>query len=169
MLPWKICCWYSICFFSKHSSSHKTQVLQIIPVETVRGMLLNINGSSHVLGGGSFQDKRAVVLSNIQSNTWMLGSINLMTKISHSSAQLTFRQCSSCCESLLGNFFLLRHLKHNMTHAFIHSPLYLRSGNNSEGDTSIKAYSVVPYIQGATEPIKRVSSQLGPHTNSAHL
>ncbi len=33
----------------------------------------------------------------------------------------------------------------------------LRDGEN-EGDTSIKGYAVVPYIQGVTEPIKRILS-----------
>ncbi len=30
-----------------------------------------------------------------------------------------------------------------------------RSQINSDGDTSIKNYAVVPYIQGVTEPVKR--------------
>ena len=31
-----------------------------------------------------------------------------------------------------------------------------RNQNNSEGDTSVKGYAIVPYIQGVTEPIKRI-------------
>jgi hypothetical protein len=31
-----------------------------------------------------------------------------------------------------------------------------RNQNNSEGDTSVKGYPIVPYIQGVTEPIKRI-------------
>ena len=33
-----------------------------------------------------------------------------------------------------------------------------RNQNNSEGDTSVKGYAIVPYIQGVTEPIKRILS-----------
>jgi hypothetical protein len=33
-----------------------------------------------------------------------------------------------------------------------------RNQNNSEGDTSVKSYAIVPYIQGVTEPIKRILS-----------
>ncbi len=38
------------------------------------------------------------------------------------------------------------------------NPSACRNQNNSEGDTSIKGYAVVPYIQGVTEPIKRILS-----------
>jgi hypothetical protein len=33
-----------------------------------------------------------------------------------------------------------------------------RNQNNKEGDTSVKGYAIVPYIQGVTEPIKRILS-----------
>ena len=33
-----------------------------------------------------------------------------------------------------------------------------RKQNNPEGDTSVKGYAIVPYIQGVTEPIKRILS-----------
>ena len=33
-----------------------------------------------------------------------------------------------------------------------------RNQNYSEGDTSVKDYAIVPYIQGVTEPIKRILS-----------
>ena len=38
------------------------------------------------------------------------------------------------------------------------NPSACRNQNNSEGDTSIKGYAVVSYIQGVTEPIKRILS-----------
>ncbi len=38
------------------------------------------------------------------------------------------------------------------------NPSACRNQNNSEDDTSIKGYAVVPYIQGVTEPIKRILS-----------
>ncbi len=47
--------------------------------------------------------------------------------------------------------------------------------NNSEGDTSIKGYAVVPYIQGVTEPIKRILSNcnikvaLKPYLTLGHI
>jgi hypothetical protein len=31
-----------------------------------------------------------------------------------------------------------------------------KNQNNSEGDTSVKGYAIVPYIQVVTEPIKRI-------------
>ena len=34
----------------------------------------------------------------------------------------------------------------------LRSPVY-RNQNNSEGDTSVKGYAIVPYIQDVTEPI----------------
>jgi hypothetical protein len=41
---------------------------------------------------------------------------------------------------------------------FLRSPV-CRNQNNSEGDTSVKGYAIiVPYIQGVTEPIKRILS-----------
>jgi hypothetical protein len=36
--------------------------------------------------------------------------------------------------------------------------LVCRNQNNSEGDTSVKGYAIVPYIQGVAEPIKRMLS-----------
>jgi hypothetical protein len=33
-----------------------------------------------------------------------------------------------------------------------------RNQNNSKGDTSVKGYAIVPYIQGVTEPIKKILS-----------
>ena len=44
--------------------------------------------------------------------------------------------------------------------ACMRSPV-CRNQNNSEGDTSVKGYAIVPYIQGdegVTEPIKRILS-----------
>ena len=38
---------------------------------------------------------------------------------------------------------------------FLRSPV-CRNQNNSEGDTSVKGYATVPFIQGVTEPIKRI-------------
>jgi hypothetical protein len=35
-----------------------------------------------------------------------------------------------------------------------------RNQNNSEGDTSVKGYAIVPYIQDVTEPIKRMLSNV---------
>ena len=50
-----------------------------------------------------------------------------------------------------------------------------RNQNNSEGDTSVKGYAIVPYIQGVTEPIKRMLSNcnikvaLKPYLTLGHI
>ena len=50
-----------------------------------------------------------------------------------------------------------------------------RNQNNSEGDTSVKGYAIVPYIQGVTEPIKRILSNcnikvaLKPYLTLGHI
>ena len=55
------------------------------------------------------------------------------------------------------------------------NPSACRNQNNSEGDTSIKGYAVVPYIQGVTEPIKRILSNcnikvaLKPYLTLGHI
>jgi hypothetical protein len=36
--------------------------------------------------------------------------------------------------------------------------ILLQHLNNSDGDTSVKSYAIVPYIQDVTEPIKRILS-----------
>ena len=47
--------------------------------------------------------------------------------------------------------------------------------NNPEGDTSAKGYAIVPYIQGVTEPIKRILSNcnikvaLKPYLTLGHI
>ena len=43
---------------------------------------------------------------------------------------------------------------------FRYVEIVCRNQNNSEGDTSVKGYAIVPYIQGVTEPIKRINSQV---------
>ncbi len=55
------------------------------------------------------------------------------------------------------------------------NPSACRNQNNSEGDTSIKGYAVAPYIQGVTEPIKRILSNcnikvaLKPYLTLGHI
>ena len=55
------------------------------------------------------------------------------------------------------------------------NPSACRNQNNSEGDTSIKGYAVVPYIQGVTELIKRILSNcnikvaLKPYLTLGHI
>ncbi len=55
------------------------------------------------------------------------------------------------------------------------NPSACRNQNNSEGDISIKGYAVVPYIQGVTEPIKRILSNcnikvtLKPYLTLGHI
>jgi hypothetical protein len=44
-----------------------------------------------------------------------------------------------------------------------------RNQNNSEGDTSAKGYAIVPYIQGVTEPIKRILSNCGSALKPGYL
>ena len=50
-----------------------------------------------------------------------------------------------------------------------------RDQNNSEGDTSVKGYAIVPYIQGVTEAIKRILSNcnikvaLKPYLTLGHI
>ena len=50
-----------------------------------------------------------------------------------------------------------------------------RNQNNSEGDTSVKGYAIVPYIQGVAEPIKRILSNcnikvaLKPYLTLGHI
>ena len=50
-----------------------------------------------------------------------------------------------------------------------------RNQNNSEGDTSVKGYAIVPYIQGVTKPIKRILSNcnikvaLKPYLTLGHI
>jgi hypothetical protein len=50
-----------------------------------------------------------------------------------------------------------------------------RNQNNSEGDTSVRGYAIVPYIQGVTEPIKRILSNcnikvvLKPYLTLGHI
>jgi hypothetical protein len=50
-----------------------------------------------------------------------------------------------------------------------------RNQNNSEGDTSVKGNAIVPYIQGVTEPIKRILSNcnikvvLKPYLTLGHI
>jgi hypothetical protein len=41
---------------------------------------------------------------------------------------------------------------------FRYVEIVCRNQNNSEGDTSVMGYAIVPYIQGVTEPIKRILS-----------
>ena len=56
----------------------------------------------------------------------------------------------------------------------LRSPVY-RNQNNSEGDTSVKGYAIVTYIQGVTEPIKRILSNcnikvaLKPYLTLGHI
>jgi hypothetical protein len=53
--------------------------------------------------------------------------------------------------------------------------LFCRNQNNSEGDTPVKDYAIVPYIQGVTEPIKRILSNcnikvaLKPYLTLGHI
>ena len=54
-------------------------------------------------------------------------------------------------------------------------PRVCRNQNNSEGDTCVKVYAIVPYIQGVTEPIKRILSNcnikvaLKPYLTLGHI
>ena len=54
-------------------------------------------------------------------------------------------------------------------------PRVCRNQNNSEGDTSVKGFAIVPYIQGVTEPIKRILSNcnikvaLKPYLTLGHI
>jgi hypothetical protein len=57
---------------------------------------------------------------------------------------------------------------------FLRSPV-CRNQNNSEGDTSVKGYAIVPCIQGVTEPIKRnlsncnIKVALKPYLTLGHI
>ena len=44
-----------------------------------------------------------------------------------------------------------------LTFDTVRSPV-CRNQTNPEGDTSVKGYAIVPYIQDVTEPIKRILS-----------
>ena len=57
---------------------------------------------------------------------------------------------------------------------FLRSPVCTNQ-NNSEGDTSVKGYAIVPFIQGVTEPIKRnlsncnIKVALKPYLTLGHI